>query len=181
MLPYTSGLCKEEGAASEVPEPSPALCSQSQPAAQPCAGGGDRKDRGPALPLCPQLSARRTIQKAVAHPKEMRHQWTRSCWEQEAPFASPLSLFQCSFVPPKGCSAAMPRCPGWLSHMAPHRKDLKTSLEHLCDHESPGRNTLYPPVLLKAQDSDRRFTVSPASPSAPALPPPQEPKPAASL
>lgn len=108
----------------------------------------------------------------------MRHQWTRSCWEQEAPFASPLPLFQCSFVPPKGCSAAISHWPCWLSHMAPHRKDLKTSLKHLCDHESPGRDTLHPTLLPKAHDSDRHFTASPTSPSA--LPPPQEAKPAAS-
>lgn len=51
--------------------------------------------------------------------------------------------------------------PGRLSHTAPHRKDLKTSLEHPCDPESSGTNTLHPLLTPKAHDSDRPFTVSP--------------------
>lgn len=147
MLPYTFGLCKEEGAASEVPDPSPALCSQSQPAAQPspafCRRRGQKGQRTCSATL-PRLPARKTIQKPVSHHKEMSHQWTRRCWEQQAPFASALPLLHCSLCSSQTMLCSHNPLPGWLTHMAPHSKELKTSLKHLCDHESCGSDTLQP-------------------------------------
>lgn len=130
--------------------PSPALCSQSHPAAQPSSALGRRwgqKGQRTCSATLPRLPAWRTIQKAVAHHKDTRHQWTRRCWEHQAPLASPLALSHCSFAPPKRCSAATTLWPGWLPHMAPQRKGFKTSLKHLCDHESSGSDTLHPPLI----------------------------------
>lgn len=140
----------------------PQLCApsptQQLSQARPCAAGGDRKDRGPALPLC------HNSQPGEPSKKLWHITGRRDISGQGSNKPRLHLLFPCPTAPPKRCPAAITRWPGCLTHVAPHRKDLKTSLKHLCEHESSGHSILHPPLIPKARDSDSHSAVSPQDP-----------------